>query len=86
MLGITDMKESETLPHKKIPSYLAKEDHAWYLALPELPEAPDFVSERTHYSLDKALEFVEEMRVMFPPTERQRELREEHRCTEEFIL
>ena len=52
----------------------------------ELPEAPDFVSKRTQYSLDRAVKFVEEMRVMFPLTDRQRALREEVRCTEEFIL
>jgi hypothetical protein len=52
----------------------------------ELPDAPDFVSERTQYPLDRVLEFVEEMRAMFPLTDQQRAFREEMRCTEEFIL
>lgn len=52
----------------------------------ELPILPDIASERTQYPLDQAFKFAEEIRRAFPLTDRQRELREQMRCTEEFIL
>jgi len=52
----------------------------------DLPDAPDFLPERTQMPLDQFLNWLEEMRRMFPLTDQQRALREEVRCTEEFIL
>ena len=77
------MKTSNEQPSPEENSALRDQERSWDL---ELPDAPDFISERTQYPLDRVLEFVEEMRAMFPLTDRQRALREEMRCTEEFIL
>jgi hypothetical protein len=77
------MKRSDEQPSPEDTPALRDQERTWDL---ELPDAPDFVSERTQYPLDRVLEFVEEMRAMFPLTDRQRALREEMRCTEEFIL
>jgi len=77
------MRRSEEQPKRDTTQSLRETDRSWDL---ELPDAPDFVPERRQYPLDRALEFVEEMRAMFPLTDRQRALREEVRCTEEFIL
>lgn len=77
------MRKSDEPPNREAAAALRDQDRTWDL---ELPDAPDFISERTQYPLDKALEFVEEMRAMFPLTDRQRALREEVRCTEKFIL
>lgn len=77
------MKKSNEQPSPDAGDNLRDQQRTWDL---ELPDAPDFVSRRSLLPLDRALEFVEEMRRMFPLTDRQRALREEVRCTEEFIL
>ena len=77
------MKNSNEQPSPDSTDTLRDQESPWDL---ELPDAPDFVPERTQWPLDRALQFVEEMRRMFPLTDRQRALREEVRCTEEFIL
>jgi hypothetical protein len=77
------MKKSNEQPSPEAADNLRDQQQTWHL---ELPDAPDFISRRSLLPLDRALEFVEEMRRMFPLTERQRALREEMRCTEEFIL
>ncbi|HKQ37418.1 MAG TPA: hypothetical protein VJ063_05025 [Verrucomicrobiae bacterium] len=77
------MRRSDEPPNHENPATLRDQERSWDL---ELPDAPDFVSKRWRYPLDRALEFVEEMRQMFPLDDKQRALREEVRCTEEFIL
>ena len=77
------MKKSDARPSPE-PSETLREQHASFDL--ELPDAPDFISQRRQYPLDKALEFVEEIRAMFPLTENQRAMREQVRCTEEFVL
>ena len=79
------MKKSDEQPNPEGADSLRDQDRSLDFDL-EFPDAPDFVSQRTQYPLNKALEFVDEMQRMFPLTERQRQLREEVRCTEEFIL
>ena len=76
------MKKSNEQPNPETDT-LRDQGQSWDL---ELPTLPDFASERTRYPLDQALKFVEEMRRAFPLTDKQRQLREQVRCTEEFIL
>ena len=52
----------------------------------DLPDGHGFVSEHSQMPLDKFLDWLEEMRRIFPLTARQRDIREESRCTEEFVL
>lgn len=77
------MTKSDEQPNRETSGVLHDQDRSRDL---KLPEAPDFVSQRTQYPLDRALAFVEEMRAMFPLTDSQRDRREEVRCTEEFVL
>ena len=52
----------------------------------DLPDGRDFVSQRSLMPLDKFLEWLEEMRVMFPLSDWQRQQRAQRSCTEEFTL
>ena len=52
----------------------------------DLPDAPDFYPEPSQMRLDDFLNWLEEMRRMFPLTDEQRAIREQARCTQEFIL
>ncbi len=52
----------------------------------DLPDAPDFISQRTLLSLDQCLFLIEEHRRLFPPTAAEMEARRQRRVTAEFIL
>ena len=75
------MNESAKQPDPE--NTLRESDGSFHL---DLPDGHDFVSERSQMPLDQFLVWLDEMQQMFPLTERQRQLREEVRCTEEFIL
>ena len=52
----------------------------------DLPDAPDFISQRTALSLEQMLPILEDYRRWFPLTDAQRAAREKGRVTAEFIL
>jgi hypothetical protein len=77
------MKKSDMQPSPDGGNTASEKESSWDL---ELPYEPDFVSQRTQYPLDKALDFVEEVRAMFPPRPDEAERRRENKCLVEFVL
>jgi len=74
---------SESGKQPKPENTLREPDNPYHL---DLPDAHGFVSQRSVMPLDKFLQWLEEMRAMFPLSEWQREKRRHDRCTQEFIL
>ena len=62
---------------------LRESDNPYFL---DLPDGFGFESQRSDMPLGKFLQWLEEMRAMFPLSAWQREKRRQDRCTEEFIL
>lgn len=52
----------------------------------DLPDSPDFISQRTPMSLEQMMPLLEDYRRWFPMTDAMREIREKRRVTAEFIL
>ena len=52
----------------------------------DLPDSPDFISQRTPMSLEQMMPLLEDYRRWFPLTDAMREAREKRRVTAEFVL
>ncbi|MEW6158237.1 MAG: hypothetical protein AB1813_12435 [Verrucomicrobiota bacterium] len=72
-------------PHHQIEAS-ALDDRAGLLADLELPDAPDFVSRRSPIPFERMMVLLEQYRVWFPPSERQRDQRFARKCDIEFVL
>lgn len=62
-------------------------EHSAHCALDlDLPDAPDFFSQRSTVPIDQILSWLDQYRQWFPQTHAQREQRMKRKCGVEFIL